>query len=103
MSLFGHIGPANDRVIRIINVHYEANKDIIAKFLQGYIVVDQIRDVNPRTRTESTVYVLLGSVQERNAAVKALHNMSLLGRVVKLMPAPTGTYKSQCSSTARIH
>jgi len=73
MSYQGHTGSANMLVIRLTNVHYEADENFIKDFFQGYKILDQVRTENPRTRTRSTVYIMVASVQERVSAVNDLN------------------------------
>ncbi|KNG50942.1 hypothetical protein TW65_71771 [Stemphylium lycopersici] len=93
MSYQGHTGSANMLVIRLTNVHYEADEKAIEDFFQGYKILDQIRAMNPRTKTRSTVYVMLASVQDRISAVNNLNGGRICGRKVNVMPAHYGNYK----------
>lgn len=85
-------------VIRLTNVHYDANEKAIEDFFHdnyGYKILDQVRAMNPRTKTISTVYVMLASVQDRIFAVKNLNGSRICGRKVNVMPAHTGNYESK--------
>ena len=95
MSYQGHTGSANMLVIRLTNVHYEADENFIKDFFQGYKILDQVRTENPRTRTRSTVYIMVASVQERVSAVNDLNGGRICGRKVNVMPAHSGNYKSK--------
>lgn len=89
------IGRANDRVARIINVHYEATADEVRHFLKDFNILDQYRTINPRTRKNSVVYVLFESARDKNASLR-LKGQFIRGRKIDIMPAPTGNYRSKC-------
>lgn len=90
-------GRANDRVIRITNVHYDATPEHISKFFSGFTIIDQIRDQNVRTGTYSVVYVLFATQTERIEAER-LSGQYIFDRLIKIQPAPKGKYTSECAS-----
>ncbi|KAF1359307.1 hypothetical protein EJ07DRAFT_156209 [Lizonia empirigonia] len=86
----GDIGHAEDRVVRIINLHYEAGSDDIGDFFgNGYTIVDFIRGTNLKTNKNSVGYVLFATEQERINA-QTLSGRRLLGREVKVLHAQGG-------------
>jgi hypothetical protein len=97
MSFIGDTDPANDRVARVINVHFDADKTVIAEFLQPFAILNQIRGVNPKRKTNSTVHVLFASVQDKIAACNQFASGNITGRDVKLLAAPAGIYESKSS------
>lgn len=86
----GDIGRAEDRVVRIVNLHYEAGRDEIIHFFgNNYTIVDFIRGINPKTNKNSVGYVLFATEQERiNAQI--LSGRRLLGCEVKVLHAQGG-------------
>ena len=95
MDYIGHMGSVSLLVLRLTNVHLDADSEVIRGYFKGYSVVDQIRVINPKTRYPSVVYVMFASVEERNRAYKSLNLGTILGRRVYLMPAHAGNYRSK--------
>lgn len=95
MEYIGHTGSARELVLRMTNVHYLADPNIIRNYFNRYAIIDQIRAPNPRTRTLSVVYVMFERVEERNHAYINLNHGKILDRRINLMPAHTGNYESR--------
>lgn len=86
----GDIGRPEDRVVRIVNLHYEADsKDVHDFFGNGFTVLDFIRGVNPKTNKNTVGYVLLATEQERIDA-RARSGREILDREVNVIPAQGG-------------
>ncbi|KAF1850094.1 uncharacterized protein K460DRAFT_266404, partial [Cucurbitaria berberidis CBS 394.84] len=77
---------ANDRIIRITNVHFDATPEDISSFFSHFTIIDQIRDKNLRTKTESVVYVLFATQTQRIEAER-LSGQCILGRRIRIQPA----------------
>jgi hypothetical protein len=92
MATIDHVLPPCNRVIRITNVHFGADEDTIRDFFTGYTIEDQYRAINTRTRTKSIVYVLFATGVDKIRACN-LSGGSILGRVIKIQPAPSGNYR----------
>ncbi|KAF2030472.1 hypothetical protein EK21DRAFT_88976 [Setomelanomma holmii] len=84
--------PASNRVIRITNVHYDADKDVIDDLFNGYKILDQFRTINPRVGTKSVVYVLFARAADKIRAT-SVSGRNVLGRKIKLQHALTGNYE----------
>jgi hypothetical protein len=86
----GDTGRAEDRVVRILNLHYEAGINDIRKFFgKDFLVVDFIRGINAKTNRNTIGYVLFATEQERINA-QALPARKLFGRWVNIIPAVKG-------------
>lgn len=86
----GDTGRAENRVVRILNLHYQADDNDIHKFFgDEFTIVDFIRGVNPKTNKNTVGYVLFATEQERIDA-QALSNRHILGREVIILPAQGG-------------
>ncbi|KAF3039075.1 hypothetical protein E8E11_004683 [Didymella keratinophila] len=86
----GDTGRPEDRVIRIVNLHYEADSKDVRKFFgNGFSVIDFMRGVNAKTKKNTVGYVLLATEQQRIDA-QALSGGKILHREVKVLPAQTG-------------
>jgi hypothetical protein len=83
--------PARDRVIRVTNVHFAADNKAIAKFFNGYAILDQYRTTNVRIGTKSVVYVLFATVADKIRSFE-LGGSMLFDREIKIHPAPHGNY-----------
>lgn len=91
----GDTGRPEDRVVRIVNLHYEATgKDVRDFFGDGFTVIDFMRGVNPKTNKNTVGYVLLATEQERIDA-QALSGSKILDRGVKVIPAQSG-FRGRC-------
>ncbi|KAH7069923.1 hypothetical protein BKA63DRAFT_580248 [Paraphoma chrysanthemicola] len=93
--------PARNRVIRMTNVHFDANEDTIIDFFQGCDIQDQYRTVNTRIGTKSIVYVLFAAGADKIRAC-SLSNSTILDRVIKIQPAPSGNYQLNEESTGFV-
>jgi hypothetical protein len=89
--------PARTRIIRMVNVHFDADDDAIKNFFDGYIIEDWYRTVNVRTKKNSVVYVLFSSAAERVRAC-GLSGHEFMKRIIKIQPAPTGNYERMFST-----
>ncbi|KAH6629230.1 hypothetical protein C7974DRAFT_413045 [Boeremia exigua] len=86
----GDTGRPEDRVIRIVNLHYDANSEHVRNFFgDSFSVIDLVRGVNLKTNKNTVGYVLLGTEQERIDA-QALSGRQILNRTVKILPAQSG-------------
>jgi hypothetical protein len=86
----GDTGRPEDRVVRIVNLHYEADSgDVHDFFGMSYTIVDFIRGVNPKTNKNTVGYVMFATEQERIDA-QALSGRHILDREVKILPAQGG-------------
>jgi hypothetical protein len=91
----GDTGRPENRVIRIVNLHYEAGSgDVRDLFGDDFTVIDFMRGVNPKTNKNTVGYVLLAIEQERINA-QALSGSNILDREVKVIPAQGG-FRSKC-------
>jgi hypothetical protein len=84
--------PARNRIIRLTNVHFDADEEVIKDFFIGFEIQDQVRAVNIRTGTKSVVYVLFATVADRIRA-QPMSGSHVLDREIKIQPAPKGNYK----------
>ncbi|CAO2647507.1 Nn.00g084290.m01.CDS01 [Neocucurbitaria sp. VM-36] len=98
----GDTGRANDRVIRVTNVHFDATPQEISKFFGRFTIIDQIRDTNSRTKTNSVVYVLFATHTQRIQA-EWLSGQYIRNRRIKIQPAPTGTYLIKDDHSGFVH
>ncbi|KAA8613558.1 RRM-6 domain containing protein [Pyrenophora tritici-repentis] len=103
MEYVGHTGSASMLVLRLTNVHMQADKRTICRYFDGYRILDQIRAMNPKTRTRSAVYVMFGSVEDKNRAHRTLNLGTILGRQIHLMPAQNGNYRINCTHNGFVH
>lgn len=86
----GDTGRPEDRVVRIVNLHYEADSDDVHDFFgDDYTIVDFIRAVNSKSNKNTIGYVLFATEQERVNA-QTLSGQYLLDREIKVMPAQSG-------------
>lgn len=86
----GDTGSPGNRVVRIVNLHCEADRHDIRKFFgDDFTIVDFIRVVNPKTNKNTVGYVFLATEQERTNA-QALSGRQILDREVKVLPARSG-------------
>jgi RNA recognition motif-containing protein len=82
--------PSN-RVLFISNLHYAANLVSINLFFNGYKVTDFKPRRHPRTnKALGFGFVMLGSLEERNRAMRELQGKSLMGKPVRLEIANKG-------------
>ncbi|KAH7074071.1 hypothetical protein FB567DRAFT_610949 [Paraphoma chrysanthemicola] len=93
--------PARNRVIRITNVHFDADENTIKDFFQGYDIQDQYRTINTRIGTKSIVYVLFAQGADKIRAC-SLSNSTIFDRVIKIQPAPSGNYQLNEEGTGFI-
>ncbi|CAA9965987.1 RRM-6 domain containing protein [Pyrenophora teres f. maculata] len=103
MDYIGHAGSGSLLVLRLTNVHIQADERTICRYFDGYKIVDQIRTMNPKTRTLSAVYVMFGSVEDRNRALKNLNFGTILGRQIHIMSAHTGNYRINAAHNGFVH
>ena len=103
MYCIGHMRSASLLVLRLTNVHLDADAEAIRHYFKGYRIFDQIRAINPKTRYLSVVYVMFASVEERNRAYKSLNMGTILSRQIHLMPAHTGNYRSNLYATILLN
>ncbi|KAF2623530.1 hypothetical protein BU25DRAFT_477949 [Macroventuria anomochaeta] len=83
----GDTGRPEDRVVRIVNLHYETDSDDIHKFFgNDFTIVDFIRSVNPKTNKNTVDYVLFAIEHERINA-QTLSGRQILDRQVKVLSA----------------
>ena len=62
----GDIGRPEDRVVRIVNFHYEADVDDVRKFFgNNFTIVDFVRSINTKDAQE---YSRVCSVRDRTRA-----------------------------------
>ena len=86
----GDTGRPEDRVIRIVNLHYEADsKDVRNFFGNGFTVIDFMRGVNTKTIENTVGYVLLATEQQCIDA-QTLSGGKIFDREIKVIPAQTG-------------
>ncbi|KAF1940345.1 hypothetical protein EJ02DRAFT_494903 [Clathrospora elynae] len=97
-AALGNIGRAEDRVIRVVNFHFDAMATDVEDLFQGLTIIYQVRDINVRSHTDSVIYVLFATVNDRLLAEK-LASQYLLDRAIKIQPAHSGTYKLSEDST----
>jgi len=96
--------PARTRIIRLTNVHFDADKEVIEKFFAGYTIEDQFRTVNSRTGIKSVVYVLFANVSDRIRACHEKSGHKILGRSIKIQPAQIGNYEREyISKPSKVH
>ena len=87
--ILGDTGRPEDRVVRIVNLHYEADGKNVRRFLgDSFTVIDFTRGVNTKTNKNTVGYVLLATEQQRIDAQTL--SGSILDREVKVVPAQTG-------------
>jgi hypothetical protein len=84
--------PARTRIVRITNVHFDADIKVLEEFFESFVIEDHFRTVNTSTGTKSVVYVLFGTAVERIKA-NSMSGRYVLNRRVKIQPAPDGNYK----------
>jgi hypothetical protein len=84
--------PARNRIIRLTNVHFDADEKAIEDFFTGFEIADQVRAVNTRTGTKSVVYVLFATVADRIRA-QPMSGSRVFDREIKIQPAPKGNYE----------
>lgn len=89
--------PARTRIIRLVNVHFDADGEAIKDFLAGSEIEDWYRTVNVRTRKKSVIYVLFSKAEERVRACGKT-GQDFLGRAIKVQPAPNGNYERMLPS-----
>ncbi len=86
----GDTGSPEDRVVRIINLPYDAEIDCIRAFFgRHFTVVDFVRGVNVKSRKYTIGYVLFATEQERIKA-QVLSGLWLLDREIQIVPAQSG-------------
>lgn len=86
----GDIGRPEDRVVRIVNFHYEADVEDVRKFFgNNFTIVDFVRSINTKTHKNTVGYVLFATEQERIDA-QVLSGDKILDREVKVLPAHGG-------------
>jgi hypothetical protein len=104
MDFITDTGPTYTRVARLLNVHFDATDADVARYLQAYTVIDQVRSVNPSTKANSTIHVLFKTVEDKVTACNKLSHGRIMGRDVKLSPAPNGAYnRKSCPGHVIIH
>lgn len=90
--ILGDTGRAHDRVVRIVNFHYEAAIPDIYKFFgDDFKIIDFLRSINLKSKKHTVGYVLFATEQERINA-QMLSDHQLLDRKVKILPAYGGFY-----------
>lgn len=57
--------PAESRIIRVTNVHYDVQRDHLEKFFGGYVIEDTFRAKNTATEKPDVVYILFATVADR--------------------------------------
>ena len=83
-------GPEN-RVLLIIKLHPDANRNAIELFFRGLKIVDYKRKWNDRLKKfNTTAFVMFASVQERNRAKATMDGQKILGRAISLEVATRG-------------
>ncbi|KAJ8111266.1 hypothetical protein OPT61_g6101 [Boeremia exigua] len=85
----GDTGRPEDRVVRIVNLCYNAESDIIRNFFRGFTVVDYARGVNVKSQKHTIGYVLFATEQERIRA-QVLSGRKILDREVQVVNAQGG-------------
>lgn len=86
----GDTGRPEDCVVRIVNLHYEADsKDVHEFFGVNFTILDFIRGVICKTSKNTVGYVLLATEQERIDA-QSLSGRRILDREVKILRAQSG-------------
>ena len=86
----GDIRRPEDRVVRIVNLHYEADSgDIHDFFGNDYTIIDFVRAVNAKSKKNTIGYVLFATEQERLDA-QSLSGRRILNREVTVLPAQSG-------------
>lgn len=86
----GATGRPEDRVVRIVNLHYEADNDNVRDFFgDDYSIIDFIRAVNAKSKKNTIGYVLFATEQERINA-QMLSGRHILDREVTVVPAQSG-------------
>jgi hypothetical protein len=91
----GDLGRAEERVVRLINVHDEATSDDIRHFFRDLDIVDLMRDTDSRRKIKHVVYVLFSSFLAKDRALN-LDGQYVHGRRVAILPARSG-YRSELS------
>jgi hypothetical protein len=86
MVEFTCIRTAGRQILRLDNVPPTATEDDIRQFFEGYPILDQIRAIDPRTGSNSSVYVMLSIVQDMQL------DSYILGRRIHIEAAPSGNY-----------
>lgn len=86
--------PARDRIIRMVNVHFDADENVINEFFDGFEILDQIRANNVRTGTNSIIYILFASIADKIRA-GTLSGHELVGREINIQPARDGNFKCE--------
>jgi hypothetical protein len=79
------------RAIASFASHFAADSKAIAKFFNGYAILDQYRTTNVRIGTKSVVYVLFATVADKIRSFELSRSM-LFDREIKIQPAPHGNY-----------
>lgn len=88
--ILGDTGRSEHRVVRVLNLHFEARgADIHNFFGDDFTIVDFIRGINPKTNKNTVGYVLFATEQERINS-QTLSGRKLLDREVKIVPAVSG-------------
>lgn len=83
--------PARDRIIRMTDVHFDADKELIVNVFDGFTIVDQMRTVNTRTGTSAVVYILFGTIADRICSTE-LNGLTIVDREIKIQPAREGNF-----------
>ncbi|KAJ4992421.1 hypothetical protein SVAN01_02130 [Stagonosporopsis vannaccii] len=86
----GDTGRPEDRVVRIINLHYKVDIDDIREFFGNeFIVIHFVRAVNMKSNKNTVGYVLFATEQQRINA-QMLSGRRIFDREVTVVPAQKG-------------
>jgi hypothetical protein len=90
-TTFALTEPARDRIIRITNVHFNADEQFIVNIFDGFAIVDQFRTTNTGTGTNSVLYILFKTIADRIRSTE-LNGLTIVDREIKIQPARDGNF-----------